>query len=348
MKCLAALLVLFMLVLAGCGAEKNGGGSATMSARTTVTVYSPHGKHLEGDIKKRFEAAHPHYTVEFLDMGGAKILARLQAEKERPHADVWWGGAPSDFKRAEAQGLLSPYAPDWTAGIPPEAKSASGAWIATFRTPEVIMYNTKKVKREDVPTEWDGLLDPKWKGKIVIRDVRPSATMKTIFGALVAREFKRTGSAGAGYEFLKKLDANTGAYAAEPQVMYDLLAADGPYALTAWTLADAPLLKGQGYPFDYVIPKQTPVLFDAVALVKGGPNADGAKVFFDFVNSLEQLILMAHERHRLPARTDVPADRLPAWMSELKIDAMDVDWALFDKNIDEWIAYWDAKIKTKK
>ncbi|HYG77726.1 MAG TPA: extracellular solute-binding protein [Planctomycetota bacterium] len=342
------LLLCAAAMIAGCGGGSSTPGNENAAAVTTVTVYSPHGAHLEGDIKKRFEAAYPQYKVEFLDMGGAKILARLQAEKARPHADVWWGGSPSDFRRGEAQGLLTPYTPAWSEAVPPEGRSATGAWFATFRTPEVIMYNKDKVKREDVPTTWEGLLDPKWKGRIVVRDVRPSATMKTIFGALIAREIKRGGGVEAGYAFLKKLDENTGAYAAEPQVMYDLLKDPGPYAITPWSFADAPLLMSRGYPFDYVLPKETPVLYDAIALVKGGPNPEGAKVFYDFVNTPEQLILMAHERSRLPARGDLPPEKLPKWLTELKIEPMDIDWALFDKNIDEWIAHWDAKIKTKK
>ncbi len=336
---LGVLTTLSLLFLASCG-------SAPASPKS-ITVYSSHGKFLQGDIKTRFEAAHPGYTVNFLDMGAGEILPRVQAEKSQPGADVWWGGVPADFKRAEKLGLLESYAPEWTQGLPPGAKSPSGAWVAMFRTPEIIMYNSKKVAAADVPQTWDGLLDPKWKGKIVIRDVRPSGTMKTIFGGLIQREQKRAGSVDAGFEFLKKLDANTGAYAANPAIMYDLLDKDGPYALTLWNLADAPLLKSQGRPFEYVIPKDTFVPVEPIALVKGARNSEGARLFHDFVNSPEQLLLMAKERFRLPARTDLPQDKLPEWMKDLKIDAMEIDWDALDQNSDEWISRWDSEIKGK-
>lgn len=339
---LLAFTLAFLLAACGSGSSTSGGGAPE---NKTIVVYSPHGKFLEGDIKTRFEAAHPGWTVEFLDMGGGEIFTRVNGEKDRPRADVWWGGSPGDFKRADALGLLEPYAREWTQGLPEDAIGHS--WVATFRTPEVIMYNAKKIGAGEAPKTWDELIDPKWKGRIVIRDVRPSSTMKTIFGALILREQKKTGNLEAGFDFLKKLDANTGTYAANPQVLYDLLEADGPYAVTAWNLADALLLKSRNLPFEYVIPPETPVPVEPIAIIKNSPNPKGAKTFHDFVNSPEQLILMAKERHRLPARTDLPAEQLPEWMKNIKITPMDLDWEALDKNINEWIARWDAEIKAK-
>lgn len=301
---------------------------------------------MEGEIKQRFEAAHPDLTVQFLDMGGGEILTRIRAEKERPGADVWWGGSAGDFNRAEAEGLLEPYAPDWTKNLPDDAKSPSGAWVATFRTPEVIMYNTKNVKPGELPATWDDLLDPKWKGRIVIRDVRASAGMKTVFGALIIREQSRAGSIDAGFDFLRKLDANTGFYAANPEVLFQTLSGDR-YALTIWNQVDALLEKDKGRPFGYVIPEDTAVLVEPIALVKNAPNPSGAKLFHDFVNSPEQLLFMARENHRLPTRADLPQDQLPEWMKDMKLKPMKLDWAYLDKNVDKWIARWDAEIKGK-
>lgn len=339
--------MLQMTGASGAVALLHGCGGATPAKTNLVKVYSPHGKFLQGDVKARFEAAHPGLTVDFQDMGGALILSKVAAEKSLPRGDVWWGGAPSDFAQAEKQGLLEPYAPEWVKALPAEAKSANGAWAATFRSPLLIMYNTRKIAAADAPKDWDALLDPKWKGRIAIRDIKPSTTMKTAWGALILREKARAGNLDAGFEFLRKLDANTGAYAADPTSLNKLLAGPGEYALTIWTLADAPLLKDNGYPFEFVFPPEVPVVLDSIALVKGGPNPDGARKFHDFVNSPEQLLLMAKERHRIPVRADVPKEKLPEWMRDLKVQPMAIDWNEFSTNIDEWIARWDSEIKAK-
>src|SRR5689334_7470550 len=91
---LSIFVVISFLFISSCG-----DGPA---AGKTIVVYSPHGKLLENDIKTRFEAAHPGWTVIFQDMGGGDIYPKISAEKSRPRAALWWGGSLSDFKRAEA------------------------------------------------------------------------------------------------------------------------------------------------------------------------------------------------------------------------------------------------------
>jgi iron(III) transport system substrate-binding protein len=314
-----------------------------------IDVYSPHGKFLEGDVKKRFEAAHPGWTLRFQDMGGGEIFAKIGAERAQPRASVWWGGSVSDFKNAEEQGLLEPYFPAWSASLPANAKSPTGGWSATFLTPEIILYNPNKIKADELPREWDDLLDPKWKGRIAVRDVRASSGMKLIFGALILREKERRGSIDAGFEFLKKLDANTALpYAANPDGLYRLLESDGPCVLAPWNLPDVlNLKKNKGKPFDYILPTNTMVNVEPIALIKNGPNPEGAKLFYDFVNDPEQLVLMAHERDRIPARTDILREKLPEAMRNLKLDPMKFDAKEFDTNIEEWMARWDAEIKGK-
>jgi iron(III) transport system substrate-binding protein len=320
------------------------GGCGSGDTSKTITVYSPHGK-LKSETAQRFQAAHPGWKVEFIDLGGGEIPNRIKAEKNKPACDVWWGGAAGDFDNADKEGLLEPYSPEWSKNLPAQSKSSTGAWVATFLTPEVILFNPKKVAKHEVPTTWEGLLDEKWRGRIAIRDVRASATMKTIFSALILSEKKRTGNLEDGFEFLKKLDANTGAYAGTPNILNEMLERDGPLAITVWNLPDAQQLVAENRSFDYVIPTQTPVPVEPVALIKNAPNPEGAKLFYDFVNSPEELLILAKERFRTPARTDLPGEQLPPWIKALKITPMDVEWPELQKNSEQWMQRWDSEIK---
>lgn len=352
-SCSAASLALAALfLLNGCGSGGPSGsapGPGTAAGKRVVVVYTPHGD-TAPPAKAAFEAKYPGITVQILDLGGATILPRLRAEKNRPACDVWWGGATGDFRKAEADGLLEPYAPEWTRHLPPEARSATGAWNGMYLSPEAIMFNAEKVKREEVPDTWAGLLDSKWKGRIVVRDVRASATMKTIYGAILYQEWKRSGDENAGFLLLEKLHANTGTYAATPEIMFSLLAAkDSAYALTPWNQFDAMGRKhNHGLPFGFVIPKETPVLVEPIALVRGAPHPEDAKLFYDFVNSHEQLLFAAEKFYRLPARTDLPKGSMPAWTRELAYTPQVIDWNEFDKRIEGWILRWQDEIRSKQ
>ena len=64
-------------------------------------------------------------------------------------------------------------------------QKCSGVWYGTFFAPEVIMYNSRRLDSASVPIDWDDLLDPRWKGKIIIRSPLASGTMRMIFCGLI-------------------------------------------------------------------------------------------------------------------------------------------------------------------
>lgn len=328
------LFVACALALSACG----GGGG-----RRTIVVYSPHGSELLADFEKRFEAAHPDIDVRWYDLPTATCVRKIRAERDRPQADVWWGGPSTEFISAAKRGLLATYTPSWADKLAADAQGRDGTWCATWRTPEVILYNANKVKPEDVPRDWDDVLDPKWTGKLVIRDPLQSGTMKTIFGAMILR----AGSDEAGFEWLKRLDRqNEGRYAAKPYPMYEELKRGGA-SITLWNMADAFLQKQNGSPFDFVIPASgTPVVLEGIAIVRGAPHRKEAELFFEFVTSAESLRHQAAAWNRIPVeRADVDASALPAWMSAKPIRAMKIDWELFAIKSQKWMDHWRKHIR---
>jgi iron(III) transport system substrate-binding protein len=67
------------------------------------------------------------------------------------------------------EGLLARYVAVEDAQVP--AKLKIGAeWRSLGNRLFHIMYNTKLVAEKDAPKSWDDLLDPKWKGKLILDD----------------------------------------------------------------------------------------------------------------------------------------------------------------------------------
>ena len=316
------------------------------AGKTPILVYSPHGKELLSEFEKAYEVLHPDQDVQWLDMGSQDAYDRIRTERKNPQADVWWGAPMTTFARAEQEGLLMRYVPSWDSAVPPEFKSTDGFWYGTFVTPEVIMYNSHRLAETDVPRDWDELLDPKWRGKIVIRYPLASGTMRIIFSALIQRENLRTGDSVAGFRWLQSLDANTKTYAADPTQLYLKIAREEGL-VTLWDLPDVVIqAQANGYPFGYVIPRSgTPLITDCIAIVKGTKHPAEAKEFYEFVTSRESMVLQATKFYRIPSRRDIPREQLPPWLVSLDLRPMPVDWREIAAHEKVWMRQWDERVK---
>jgi iron(III) transport system substrate-binding protein len=251
------------------------------------------------------------------------------------------------FAQAADEGLLEPYHPDWADALPADAKDAGFRWIGIYETPEVIVYNTDLVSAADAPKDWDDLLDPRWKGKILVRDPNPSDTMRTIFGAIILREWPKTNSADAGYEWLRRLASNTKDYPKSWEGMLTSLNRQEA-ALTVWDMPDIKrAVDDKGYRLAYVFPSSgTPVVTDGIAVARGAPHADAARVFYDFVCTPENLAFAAERFYRIPTRKDVDRSQLPEWVRALDYRRLPMDWDLFRANIQAWMGHWSNEIQT--
>jgi iron(III) transport system substrate-binding protein len=313
-----------------------------------VVIYSPHGKEMLTAFEKQYEAKYPDVDVVWLDMGSQDAYDRIRTERSNSQADLWWGAPMTTFAKAESESLLSAYAPSWRAAIPPEMRSANDFWYGNFLTPEVIMYNNRLLSEADAPKDWDDLLDAKWKDKIIIRYPLASGTMRIIFSSIIEREKLREGNEEAGFQWLLKLDRNTKSYASDPTQLYLKIAREEG-VVTLWDLPDVVMqVKINNYPFGYVIPQSgTPVITDAIAIVRGARHEAEARRFYEFVTSKESMLQQAREFFRIPARTDIIKEELPEWIQTIDLKPMPVDWQQLESNEKTWMKLWDERVKGK-
>ena len=325
-----------LLTLAGC----------SRSEKITLVIYSPHGKDMLEDFEKKFETANPTVDVIWLDMGSQEAYDRIRTEKANPQADVWWGAPSTIFIRAAKEGLLASYRPTWADHVAPENRGVNDTWFGTFITPEVIAFNTRLLTHETAPRDWDQLLDPQWRGKIILRYPLASGTLRIIFSAIIASSVTNYGSEEKGFQWLRRLDANTKSYTSDPTQMYLKLAREEA-SISIWNMPDIVLQsKINNYPFDYNFPAGgTVLLTDGIAIVEGSKHQELAKQFYEFVTNEESLLLQANKYFRIPERTDITKDKLPAWITSTTYTPMPVDWDLVSHHESEWMKKWDEEIK---
>jgi iron(III) transport system substrate-binding protein len=314
----------------------------TRDTRERIVIYSPHGKEMLSYYERAFEEAYPEVDVQWIDMGGEDAYDRIRTEQRRPQASLWWGGASMTFDRAAREGLLEPYRPSWSGAVPEGTFDPEDRWYGTFLTPEVITFNHRTVDPSERPTDWDDLLEPAWRDRILIRYPLASSTMRTIYGAMILRQ----PTVEEGYAWLARLDRNVKTYTADPTQLYLKLARqEGD--VTLWNMPDTYIqAEINGYPFEYLIPESgTPVLTDGIALVAGGPNQEIARRFYDFVTSDTAMVHQARTFYRIPVRQDIGREQLPAWITRVEVKAMELDWERLAAEGPEWMQYWDEHIK---
>jgi iron(III) transport system substrate-binding protein len=272
----------------------------------------------------------------------------VRSEKANPQADVWWGGPAPLFEMAASEGLLEAYRPRWSNALDANARDDQGMWHGTYMTPMVIAYNTQAVSASEAPRDWNDVLDAKWTGRVLIRDPLESGTMRTIFGMIVARSVRETGDTAAGFQWLRRLDAQTKEYVVNPTLLYQKLARqDG--VVTLWDMPDLDeLVARTNLPIDYTFPTSgTPVPVDAIAIVKNAPNAELAKRFVEFIGDTPEVLYAARTYFRLPARTDIPVDSLPERLQRARRDMVvePMNWALVQERTPEWMRWWDEHVR---
>ena len=323
-RVLAVPAVLASLVLAACSGGK-----------TPLVIYSPHGRELLTVLEQRFEALHPDVDVRWMDMGSQEVLDRLRSERANPQADLWFGGPSPLFFRGERDSLLQPIEP----GGP--------AYVSVYRTPAVIEYSSGALTAAEAPHDWDDVLLPQWRGKLLLRDPLASGTMRAIFEMIIMRSLQRTGDTAQGMAWLRRLDAQTREYVLNPALMHTKLERQEGL-ISLWDLPDMLLLKNEGRKLGYLFPTSgTPVIDDDIAVVRGARHAAVAREFVRWVLTPEIQLLAAREGFRLPIRTDLPRDSLPAWMGpvEAQVKAEPLNWDTVEARGVGWMEYWDKHVR---
>jgi len=323
--------------------------AACSDGRTPLVVYSPHGRDLLALVEAEFERANPAIDLRYLDMGSQEVYDRIRSERANPQADVWFGGPDAIFARAAAEGLLAPYRPSWADAVPAASRAEGDLYFGTFRTIPALVWNTRNVEATAAPRDWDDLLAERFRGRLLVRDPMASGVMRTVFAWRLARSVAETGSEDEGFAWLARLDAQTKQYAANPALLFEMLAR-GEGDVTVWELTDVLLHQRDGDELDWALPRSgTPVIDDAIALVERAPHRAAAVAFLEYAGGAAAQRMAAERVFRIPARSDLPAASLPDWAQRVlsELVAANYDEALARAKGPEWMARWDRDVRGK-
>ena len=171
---LIALAVVPLLATSACGLF----GS---EEEADLQVYS--ARHY--DLEEAFSAftEDTGLTVEFLHGDDDELLERLKAEGDDTPADVFMTVDAGMLWNAAEQGQLAPMESSVLEdAVPQDLRDPQGRWAGLAMRARTVMYNPDAVDPSelDATDTYAGLGDPKWQGRICMRDETASYTQSLV------------------------------------------------------------------------------------------------------------------------------------------------------------------------
>ncbi len=290
------------------------------AASKVVVVYSPAQPEENNLITRMFEKE-TGIKVMMVTGGTGELIARIKAEKNNPQADVLFTGGVDSV--ASIRDLLDNYITANDKYL--LDKSENHPWYtALYLHPMLIIYNTDLVKKGEVKG-WRDLLNPKWKGKVLMPDPRRSGSA---FGELLIQLFA-FGEYDLGWDYEKRLIQNL-VIVPKSSLTYKNVA-NGEYPLGMTHEHNIYHYKKGGAPVDAIYPIEgTALRPDAVYLLKGAKHPDAAKKFIDFAVSKVFQAKLSEMGFR-PNRVDVPVPEGYPAPDEIKQVKYDPFWGAVNR-----------------
>lgn len=134
--------------------------------KATITWYESSPEDQIKKVINDFNKDFPKVSIRYIRLVGGNELASRVIQEEQASgksADVLTGG-PDHLWQLEQRGLLANLTSE-ELGLPPELLPVPYA-IPTAASIYVQIWNTRKIKEEDIPTTWEEFINPKWKNRI--------------------------------------------------------------------------------------------------------------------------------------------------------------------------------------
>jgi len=260
--------------------------------------------------------------VELFRSGGSAILRRFNQEAQagKMAADVLTHSDPAAAAIMADKGMFVPFKPEGFDMVSGVAKDSGGLWVAQRLNVMTIYLRGDKVPAADRPKKWADLLDPKYKGKMVMTDPSFTSLQVTVVGTFAKER---------GWSFYEGLRKNDVMIVQGNQQVSDMikkgerLIAVG--ALDSYAADD----RKAGHDIDTLYPSDGVfVIPSPTSVVKGSPNPNAAKLFAAFNLSKEVQEIFPNSGG-YAARSDVKSPKGSPAFNDLK--AITVDYKDLEK-----------------
>jgi iron(III) transport system substrate-binding protein len=274
------------------------------AAEEKLVIYTAYEENELKTFWERFKKDLPDLAAKAQYIRGSTgpTMARVEAEKANPQADVIWGVFNDYVTGAALKGLLEPYVAKDSQAIPARFKHPENMWQGATLLAVGFAVNRKKMEELKLtpPRSWADLLDPRYKGHIVMSNPSTSGTAYLLLASHAARlgEDKM-------WQYYDALDKNL-AQVTKSGGAPGRMAVSGETPIGVALGYEVEVAKKQGAGIDVVYPTDGIAwTFESNALVKGAKNPQNARRFLDWAISPSAMAAYAEWRGAAVTRGDV-------------------------------------------
>src|SRR5688572_6611247 len=318
--------------------------TSALAQKTQLLVYTA----LETDQLKAYEQGFYREVndveIRWVRDSTGVITAKLLAEKANPQADVVMGVAASSLALLNNEGMLEPYAPINLDAIMMKYRDAKNppAWFGMDVWGATVCFNTVEAKKRNMPmpTTWQDLAKPVYKGQIVMPN--PASSGTGYFD--VAAWLTLWGEKG-GWAYMDKLHQNIAMYTHSGSKPCNQ-AATGEFVMGISFEYRGNTNKAKGAPIELVFPKEGLGWdLEAFAIHKGTKKLAAAKKLADWASSKNAMILYG-KNFAITAQPGV-AEPLPNVPKDYEQRLVKMDFAWSAKNRERILAEWTKRYNAK-
>jgi len=275
------------------------------TAEDRLVVYTAYEENELKTFWEQFKKDLPDLAAKASYIRGSTgpTIARLEAEKANPQADVVWGVFNDYMTGAASKGLLEPYAAREASAIPARFKHPDNMWQGVTLLTVAFAVNQKKMAELKLPPprSWADLIDPKYKGHVVMSNPSTSGTAYLLLASHAARLGE-----DRMWQYYDALDKNL-SQVTKSGGAPGRMAASGETPIGVALAYEVEVAKKQGAPIDVIWPSDgVPWTFEANGLVKGAKNPQNARRFLDWAVAKSAMASYAEWRGTGITRSDVP------------------------------------------
>lgn len=261
-----------------------------------LVIYTSYEEKLIAKYLAAFKRHYPNIKVSLARDSSGIISAKFGAEGANVRADILYGVNGTNFLRYANS--FVPFAYDTTniAKVFYDQKSPvpnKPRWIGLSGSINAMSFNTKEAAKLGIepPTSYANLLDPKYKGNIIMPNPNSSGTGYSIVSSLVTLM-----GYDKAFSYMKKLNDNIKLYThsgTQPTKM----AATGEAALGLGMAFISQELAKKGAPLKTIFPKEgVSYILEVMAIVKKPNISPLAVAFVTWALSHEAMELYAEDR----------------------------------------------------